>query len=152
MVKNIFSQEVAEEIITRINSLQPHNTPLWGTMSVDQMLAHCNVTYEFVFHTEKFKRPNPLMRFILKTFVKNIVVNEKPYSKNSRTAPEFVMVGQKNFEQEKIKLIENIKKAQQLGYQYFNGKENFSFGTMSGTEWNNLFYKHLDHHLSQFGL
>ncbi|HRK59833.1 MAG TPA: hypothetical protein PLI74_09335, partial [Candidatus Kapabacteria bacterium] len=116
MVKNIFSQEVTEEIITRINSLQPHNTPLWGTMSADQMLAHCNVTYEFVFHTEKFKRPNPLMRFILKTFVKNIVVNEKPYSKNSRTAPEFVMVGQKNFEQEKIKLIENIKKSQHLGY------------------------------------
>ena len=152
MVKNIFSQEVAEEIITRINSLQPHNTPLWGTMSADQMLAHCNVTYEFVFHTEKFKRPNPLMRFILKTFVKNIVVNEKPYSKNSRTAPEFVMVGQKNFEQEKIKLIENIKKSQQHGYEYFDGKENFSFGIMSGKEWNNLFYKHLDHHLSQFGL
>jgi undecaprenyl pyrophosphate synthase len=152
MVKNIFSQEVTEEIITRINSLQPHNTPLWGTMSADQMLAHCNVTYEFVFHTEKFKRPNPLMRFILKTFVKNIVVNEKPYSKNSRTAPEFVMVGQKNFEQEKIKLIENIKKSQQHGYEYFDGKENFSFGIMSGKEWNNLFYKHLDHHLSQFGL
>ena len=152
MVKNIFSQEVAEEIITRINSLQPHNTPLWGTMSADQMLAHCNVTYDFVFHTEKFKRPNPLMRFILKTFVKNIVVNEKPYSKNSRTAPEFVMVGQKNFEQEKIKLIENIKKSQQHGYEYFDGKENFSFGIMSGKEWNNLFYKHLDHHLSQFGL
>ncbi len=152
MVKNIFSQEVTEEIITRINSLQPHNTPLWGTMSADQMLAHCNVTYDFIFSTEKFKKPNPLKRFILRTFVKSIVVNEKPYTKNSRTAPEFVMVGQKNFEQEKIKLIENIKKSQQLGYKYFDGKENFSFGAMSGTEWNNLFYKHLDHHLSQFGL
>jgi hypothetical protein len=152
MVKNIFSQEVTEEIINRINSLQPNTIPLWGTMSADQMLAHCNVTYDFVFATEKFKKPNALTRFILRIFVKNIVVNEKPYAKNSRTAPEFVMVGQKNFEQERIKLIDNIKKSQQLGYEYFDGKENFSFGIMSGQEWNNLFYKHLDHHLSQFGL
>jgi hypothetical protein len=105
MVKNIFSQEVTEEIITRINSLQPHNTPLWGTMSADQMLAHCNVTYEFVFHTEKFKRPNPLMRFILKTFVKNIVVNEKPYSKTVEHHLNLLWLVKKTLNKKKLNLL-----------------------------------------------
>ena len=35
-------------------------------------------------------------------------------------------------------------------YWYFDNKENTSFGPMTTNEWNNLFYKHLNHHLEQF--
>jgi hypothetical protein len=62
------------------------------------------------------------------------------------------MVGQKDFEKEKAILIDNLKKTQELGEAHFEGKDNFSFGKMSSKEWNGLFYKHLDHHLSQFGI
>ncbi|MCJ8164098.1 hypothetical protein MKJ04_04535 [Pontibacter sp. E15-1] len=31
-------------------------------------------------------------------------------------------------------------------------QESHSFGRLSSQEWNNMFYKHLDHHLSQFGV
>jgi hypothetical protein len=62
------------------------------------------------------------------------------------------MVGQKNFEIEKSKLIDNIRKTQQLGAVYFEGLNNFSFGKLTSQEWNNMFYKHLDHHLGQFGV
>ena len=71
-------------------------------MSVDQMLAHCNVTYEFLYE-EIHPKPNAFKKFLLKAFVKNIVVSEKPYKKSSQTAPEFVMKGTKNFEEEKIR-------------------------------------------------
>jgi len=74
------------------------------------------------------------------------------YAKNSRTAPEFIIEGQKDFEQEKARLIGFITKTQQLGAAHFEGKENFSFGPMTAQEWNGLFYKHLDHHLMQFGV
>ena len=44
----------------------------------------------------------------------------------------------------------DITKTQQLGENYFEGKESNSFGKLTASEWNNMFYKHLDHHLSQF--
>lgn len=150
-MKNIFDQSVTAEIIERINKLTPDTQHLWGKMSVDQMLAHCNVTYEMVYDNIHPK-PNFLMRFILKTFVKGNIINEKAYAQNLPTAPQFLIKGDKDFEKEKKRLIDYITKTQQLGEDYFDGKESHSFGTLTKSEWNNMFYKHLNHHLSQFGV
>jgi hypothetical protein len=88
----------------------------------------------------------------MKTFVKNLVVNEKPYRKNLRTAPAFLITDRREFQYEKDRLIEFIKRTQELGANHFEDKENLSFGKLTSQEWNNMFYKHLDHHLSQFGV
>ncbi len=152
MIKNIFTPAVAEEIINRIENLTVSTQPIWGKMSVGQMLAHCNVTYQFTYKPELFDKPSSFKKFLLKSFVKRIVVSEKPYQKNGRTAPDFLMTSDKDFEKEKVILIENIRKTQQLGETFFEGKDNFSFGKMTSKEWNNMFYKHLDHHLNQFGV
>lgn len=148
---SIFDQSVADQIIRRINQLSPLTKPLWGKMDVARMLAHCNVTYEMVY-TDKYKKPNAFMRWILGLFVKNSVINEKPYPKNSQTAPAFIISDERQFEAEKSRLIENIQKTQSLGADYFEGKESNSFGNLTAIEWSNLFYKHLDHHLGQFGV
>lgn len=150
-MKNLFEKEVTDHLIDRINGLSIEKKPLWGKMSVDQMLAHCNVAYEMAY-TEKFPKPNAFMRFMLKTFVKKGVVNETPYPKNSRTAPAFIIHDARNFKLERERLIDFLKKTQELGPTHFEGKESLSFGPMTSQEWNNLFYKHLDHHLTQFGV
>ncbi len=150
-LKNVFTKTVSEELIERINQLQPETPALWGKMNVAQMLAHCNVTYEMVYE-DKHPRPNPVLRFILKLLVKNKVVNEVPYSRSGQTAPQFIIKDNKDFDLEKSRLIEHIEKTQQLGENHFEQKESHSFGKLRATEWNNMFYKHLDHHLAQFGV
>jgi hypothetical protein len=150
-MKNIFSAEVTQELIQRINALTPTTQPTWGKMSVSKMLAHVCVAYEMAFEN-KHPKPNAIMRFILKTFVKNGVVNEKPYPKNSPTAPAFIIKEDKDFETEKKRLIAYLEKCRELGRSHFDGKESLSFGTLTAEEWNKLFYKHLDHHLTQFGV
>jgi Protein of unknown function (DUF1569) len=150
-MQNIFQATTTNQLIERINKLQATTTPLWGKMSVDQMLAHCNVTYEMVYET-KHAKPGAFKKFLLKAFVKNLVVSEKPYAKNIRTAPEFIIADHRNFEAEKQRLINYLQKTVQLGEAHFEGKESHSFGKLSSTEWNNMFYKHLDHHLTQFGV
>lgn len=115
------------------------------------MLAHCNKTYEMMYDN-KHPKPNFLMRLMLKTLVKNIVVNEKPYKHNQQTAPVFIVCETKNFEEQKTRLINYLTKTQKLSKNYFDGKESHSFGVLKKTEWNNVSYKHLDHHLKQFGL
>ncbi|MFC3416334.1 hypothetical protein [Algoriphagus hitonicola] len=150
-MKDIFDPKVTQELIERVNQLKPESPALWGKMTVDQMLAHCSIAYEMAF-TNKHPKPNPLLRFLLKTFVKNGVVNEVPYKKNLRTAPVFLIKERKNFEEEKSRLIKYLEHTLNLGRDHFEGKESLSFGPMTANEWNNLFYKHLDHHLTQFGV
>ena len=148
---NIFTKSVAEGVIDRINQLTASTQPNWGKMSVDQMLAHCNVSYELIYDN-KHPKPNGFMKFILKLLVKNKVVSEQPYPQNGQTAPHFVIKDDKNFEAEKNRLINYIRKTQELGESHFDGKESHSFGALNKTEWNNMFYKHLNHHLTQFGV
>lgn len=150
-MKNLFTKPVADEVIGRINKLTPSSQPLWGKMNVSQMFAHCCVAYEMVY-TDKHPKPNAFVKFMLKLFVKNSVVSEKPYKKNGQTAPQFLITDKRDFETEKKRLIDYIVKTQELGEAYFDGKESHSFGKMTKHQWNNSFYKHLDHHLTQFGV
>jgi Na+/citrate or Na+/malate symporter len=66
---NIFDAKETQNVIERINQLKPTNRPQWGKMTADQMLAHCNVTYEMVY-TDKHKKPNVFTKVLLKLFVK----------------------------------------------------------------------------------
>lgn len=150
-MNNIFDPQDVASIIARINQLTPDTQRLWGKMSVAQMLAHCNVSYEMAFEN-KHPKPNAFMRFILKMLVKPNVVNEKPYSKNSSTAPQFIIKDEKDFETERQRLVAYIQKTLALGEKHFDGRASLSFGKMSAKEWNNMFAKHLDHHLTQFGV
>jgi hypothetical protein len=148
---NVFTQEISADIIERIGLLKADSQPKWGKMSVAKMLAHCNVTYEMTYE-DIHPKPNTLIKFILKMIIKKIVTNEVPYKHNSSTASQFIVKGDKDFEAERKRLIGYITKTQQLGESHFDGKESHSFGALNKTEWNNMFYKHLNHHLTQFGV
>ena len=150
-MKNIFEAKETEAVISRINNLSPTTKPKWGKMSADQMLAHCNVAYEMTFE-DKHPKPNGFTKFMLNVFVKKTVVGDKPYKKNSRTAPQFIIADAKHFVEEKARLIDYINKTQGLGAAHFDGKASHSFGALTTQEWNTMFYKHLDHHLNQFGV
>lgn len=149
-MKSVFNLNDTQELTERINSLSPKSIAIWGKMNVAQMLAHCNVSYEMAFEN-KHPKPNIIMRLLLKFFVKKIVVGDKPYKRSSQTAPAFIITDTRDFENEKNRLISYVIKTQKLGATYFEGKESLSFGVLNETEWNNMFYKHLDHHLNQFG-
>lgn len=151
MLPDIFCKAVSREVINRIEKLDSLTQPIWGKMNVAQMLAHCCVSYEYVYEN-RYKPPGFLMKLILKNMVKNTVVNETAYKRNNRTAPDFLITDERDFQIEKERLIAYIEKTQELGKSYFKDRESHSFGKLTCTEWNNMFYKHLDHHLTQFGV
>lgn len=151
-MQNIFDAKDAQNYIDRINRLTPETQRKWGTMSVDQVLAHMNVAYETIYEPQKHQKPNFIAGFLLKNFVKPKVVNEIPYKQNIPTAPMFLIKGDKDFEIEKKRLIGFIQKTQQLGREAFEGKKSHSFGKLTAQEWNNMLAKHLNHHLNQFGV
>ena len=150
-MKNVYDPQVATELIARIDDLEPESQPEWGKMSVGQMLAHCNVSYEMAFE-DKHTAAKGLKLVLLRLFVKPTVVSEKPYRKNLRTAPAFLMTDERKFDLEKTRLIAFVNMTAERGQDFFEGLRSPSFGPLTAKEWNNLFYKHLDHHLRQFGV
>ena len=148
---SIFKEEVVTDILTRLDQLNFDSKAKWGTMNAAQMLAHTNVSYDLAEGRAENKA-NVVMKFLLKLLIKPMVTNEKPYPKNSKTAPVFIIANERDFEKEKAELIANLQFAQQKGASYYEGKHNPSFGPLTAEEWNNLFYKHLDHHFKQFGV
>ena len=151
-MQNVFDAKDAQEYINRINNLTPETQRKWGKMSVDQVLAHLNVAYDLTFTPEKFPKPSFIAKFLLSRFVKPKITNEIPYKQSLPTSPVFIIADERNFEEEKAKLIGNIQRVQQLGKEAFEGKENINFGKMTAQCWNNMFAKHLNHHLDQFGV
>jgi hypothetical protein len=151
MYPSLYDEPALNEIIDRINKLTPESQPIWGKMNVAQMLAHNNVAFDIT----SGKIPasyNFLMRWMLKTFVKPTVVGDKPYGKNGRTAPVFIVADERDFTAEKAKLVKNFKRFNAEGSSAYEGKVSASFGKLTSQEWSNQYWKHLDHHLRQFGV
>jgi len=151
IIKNIFDPVVVDALIDRINNLTPDTRPQWGKMTADQVLAHLNVSYIMTYEST-IPKPNWLMQLVLKTVVKQKVVGPTPYGRSTPTAPAFKMAGTKDFNEEKLKLVAYLQRVAQDGAQKFDGRSSHSFGPLTTAEWNNMFYKHLDHHLTQFGV
>ena len=135
-IKNSFNEQDTAEFISRIDKLTPTTKPIWDKMDVAKMMAHCNVTYELEYENIHPK-PNGFVKLMLILFVKNSIVGQKPYKKNGQTGSQFLRL---------------TNKTQQLGETYFDGKESHSFGVLTAQEWSTMFSKHLDHHLTQFGV
>ncbi len=151
MYPSLYDEQTLNELLNRINKLTPESQPLWGKMNVAQMLAHNNVAFDITAG----KIPasyNFLMRLMLKTFVKPIVVGNKPYEKNGRTAPVFIVADERDFADEKAKLTDNFKSFHAEGPAAYEGKASPSFGKLTSQEWSNQYWKHMDHHLRQFGV
>ncbi|CAG5081361.1 DUF1569 domain-containing protein [Parvicella tangerina] len=150
-ILNTFDSSTTEKVLNRLEKLTVDSQPKWGKMNVGQMLAHLNVAYEMAYGEKKVKN-GAIAKFMLKKFVKPIVVGDKPYKKSSRTAPAFMVVDEKDFSREKERLMEYIRRTEAHGEAYFEGRESASFGPLTAKEWSNMFYKHIDHHFSQFGV
>ena len=148
---DLFDASAVEAAVARLHALTPASRAQWGQMTVSQMLAHCCVAYEMVY-TDRHPRPNVLMRWVLKTIVKEKVVGPSPYPRGTPTAPAFRIKGERDFAGERERLIAYIRQVAAEGRSAFEGRESLSFGPLTATEWNGLFSKHLDHHLTQFGV
>ena len=150
-MKSIFLKSTTDSCLARLEQINPDTKPAWGTMTAPQMLAHLNVAYDMAYGVVDPKF-NAVTKLLLKWFAKPSVVGTKPYKKNTRTAPIFKIERERDFDTEKAKLQGYIHKTEQLGAAHFEGRDYVSFGKMTSSEWSTLFYKHMDHHFTQFGV
>jgi len=150
MMKSLLNPADSQSYINRINCINPANKPLWGKMSVDQMLAHCNAGLEMALSTEPQKRV--LIGYIFGPIAKKQLFNDTPFKKDLPTAKNLLKTGHYNFEEEKSKLLNLVAQYTRGGEAGITRHPHSFFGKLSTAQWDNLMTKHLEHHLQQFGL
>ena len=148
-MNNLFAPSERQLILDRLGKLQAGATRQWGKMDPAQMCAHCVVALEV--GTGDLARDHGFIGKVLGRFVKGSLLGEKPFSKNSPTDPAFIVSDPRDFAKEKARLVEIVKRFGEAGASAADGRMHSFFGRLKGDEWGVLMYKHLDHHLRQFG-
>lgn len=149
-MKNLFEKTDTEELLLRIDQLTPDSRPLWGKMNVAQMMAHCSVLLRIARGLDNPKRK--WLGIVLGWMIKDYYFGKKTFPRNSPTDPSFIVADERIFADEKQKLIEHIRAFHEGGAQNCTIHPNPFFGRLTPEEWARGQYKHIDHHLRQFGV
>jgi len=151
-MKNLFDAQVANEVKTRLGKLGPQSERHWGKMTAPQMLAHCSVSVQWALGEVVPEKGAPFVR-LLGRLVKPLALrNENPLRRNSPTAPSLIVTDERDLGKERDRLSGLIDKFAAGGAAGCTKNSHSFFGKMTPEEWAILMYKHLDHHLRQFGV
>lgn len=148
-MKNLFEMETTDEVIARIDRLQPAAQRQWGKMDVAQMMAHCSAAMDMA--SGRLNPPRVFIGRLLGPLVKPILTNEKPFSKNNPTDKQLVVADRRDFVREQEQLKMKLRQFQEGGAQRCTTHPHPFFGPLDPQQWSRGMYKHLDHHLRQFG-
>lgn len=147
---NIRERSDLDAIVGRIALLQADTARQWGTMTPAQMCWHCR--QQLTLGTGQLKVPD-MVPGPLRWLLKHTVGLRLPFGKNAGTIPGIEGGKQTglSFAEEKETLLRDLNGFARLPADSME-KHHPIFGDMNADEWGHLVYKHLDHHLRQFGV
>jgi hypothetical protein len=153
-VKNLFDPGLAGDTKRRMMQLHANSQPLWGAMTVEQTLAHCTSGLEMAMGVINPKRA-PFPASVLGLLIKPLVLgNDKPMRRNSPSSPELFSADPNpcDFERERGNLLLAVDRFAHEGAACCSQHPHPFFGALKPQQWAILMYKHIDHHLRQFGV
>lgn len=133
-------------IVARLDRLTGAETPQWGRFTVPQMLAHMCDAFRMALG-ELSVKPKGLPWFIRYPVTK-LILYVLPFPKNAPTAPEMVARPPERLDVERTQLKQLMARLD----GHTGTQPHPLFGPLTPDEWGVLGYKHLDHHLRQFGV
>jgi Protein of unknown function (DUF1569) len=153
-MKDLFDPALVEDVKQRIMRLTPESERQWGNMTVAQTLAHCTSGLSMAMGGINPKRA-PFPANVLGPLIKPLVLgDDKPMRRNSPSSPELFSAepAQCDFEHERTQLIKAIDSFVKKGAACCSIHPHPFFGRLKPQQWAILMYKHIDHHLRQFGV
>ncbi len=150
-MKNLFEAARVEEVKERMARLSPDSKRQWGRMNPAQALAHCTAGLELALGDRR--PPRMLIGRIIGSMVKSKAFREEePMRRNSPTVKGLVVDDERNLEAERERLSKIIDRFVAAGLNGCTTHPHSFFGRLTPDEWAMWMYKHLDHHLKQFGV
>jgi hypothetical protein len=149
-VKHLYEPAAVAEVKDRLARLRADATRQWGTMTAPQAVAHCAAGMELALGDRR--PPQLFLGRIIGAIVKPLALaNEAPMRRNSPTVPDLVIAEERDLDTERDRLTSLIDRFVAAGPAGCTTHPHSFFGRMTPREWAILMYKHLDHHLRQFG-
>lgn len=144
-MKSIWDDSARGELLARFGKLRPDQKPHWGKLDVYGMMAHvCDPMRAAMGEMEVAEKPtpfkNPIMRWL--------IIYIAPWPKGAPTAPEF-LVGRA---QDVTSGITALQAAMTRFASCAEPRPHPAFGKLSRKDWGCLTWRHMDHHLRQFGV
>jgi Protein of unknown function (DUF1569) len=149
-MRNLFQPDAVNDVISRIDKLQPTTQRQWGKMDVAQMMAHCSATLDMA--SGRVILPRLLIGRILGPFVRSVFTNDKPFSRNGPTHKNLVIADKRDCAREQEQLKAKVRQFHEGGEAQCTKHPHPFFGLITPHEWATGMYKHVDHHLRQFGV
>jgi hypothetical protein len=150
-MKNLFEATMVEEVKGRLAHLRPESERLWGKMTPAQAVAHCSAGLEWAVGD---KNPPRLMlgRIVGGMIKPKVLGDDEPMRKNSPTVKSLVVKDDRDLGKERERLRGLIDRFAAGGPESCTTHPHSFFGRLTPQEWATLMYKHVDHHLRQFGV
>jgi len=149
-MKNLFEATTAKEVKERIGRLGPNSQRLWGKMTAAQAMAHCAKTMEWAVGDSY--EPRMFIGRIVGPLIRSQVLrDENPKGRNAPTARSLVVTDERDLRRECTRLSALVDRFFEGGPRGCTKHPHTFFGKLTPEEWARLMYKHLDHHLRQFG-
>ena len=147
-MKSLFETATLAEVIERVQKVSPSSQRQWGKMNVSQMLAHACSVLEMAMGIVYPKRI--FIGRIIGPIFRKKYSNDTPLDQSSPTSEEFKVTEHKDFEIEKRRLLDLLKRFSEGGEASVTRHPHPFFGPLTPREWGIGMYKHIDHHLRQF--
>lgn len=149
---NLYETSTTQAVKDRIWQLRPDSVRQWGKMGVAQTVTHCAVGME-IANGDRIPSKLALPVRILGKVIKPMALgNDTPMRRNSPTSPEFRVADGRDLRAEQERLCGLIDRFASAGPEGCTCHPHSFFGRLTPSEWSELMYKHLDHHLRQFGV
>jgi hypothetical protein len=150
MKKNLLHKEAADKIIARAKLLQPHSQAQWGQMNVTEMLLHCNLANTQIFKGATVHEKTSLKQYLLRILALYIARHFQKNRKGDERNDTKGKINALQFEEQKALFIQTIRRFP--GHKAPLTLHHMAFGNLSTKQWGIAAWKHMDHHLRQFGV
>ena len=148
-MQTIFDPTTRDELLGRVDAIHAGSPRQWGKMSPAQMLEHTARALEMA--TGRRQTKQAVLGKLIGWIFKKDFVGEKPFGRSSPTSPDFVVHDEPELQAAREKVKTLIRELHTAGERGCDGRVHGFFGPMTGAEWGVTQYKHVDHHLRQFG-
>lgn len=149
-MRNLFEPSAVVELKERLARLRPDSARQWGKMTPAQAMAHYAAQMEMIFgHTFP---PRSILGHILGKRAKAMILSDEPFPRNMPTDKFFLIEDDRDLDTERDRVRTLLELFVQGGPGVCTRHPHSFFGSMTPAEWSRLMYRHLDHHLRQFGV
>ena len=150
-MRTIFDAATRDELFERVASLKADSAREWGKMSPSQAMEHVARVLEMATSDDQPLKQIFLGKALSWVF-KGQFLGEKPFRKNAPTGPDYVIKDDPDFDATRERLASMINVFHERGADGLDGNVHPFFGRLTGKQWGETQYKHVDHHLRQFGV